>query len=96
MASFVCLRVRFPRLSRPYHSPLGVPGAALAGAIAAVTLAILFLNRDYNPGVMGAAVWLLAGIAYFALRGRHRLVLSPEEQFAEEARSSEWAPTATR
>jgi ethanolamine permease len=32
--------------------------------------------------VIGVAVWFLAGLLYFALVGRHRLVLSPEEEFA--------------
>jgi len=32
--------------------------------------------------VAGAAAWYAAGILYFALFGRHRLVLSPEEEFA--------------
>ena len=38
MTSFVLLRVRFPGLERPYRSPLGVPGAILAGSIALLTL----------------------------------------------------------
>jgi ethanolamine permease len=28
------------------------------------------------------AIWFVAGLVYFALVGRHRLVLSPEEAFA--------------
>jgi ethanolamine permease len=28
------------------------------------------------------AIWFLVGVIYFAAYGRHRLVLSPEEQFA--------------
>ena len=27
-------------------------------------------------------VWFAVGIAYFALFGRHKLILSPEEEFA--------------
>jgi ethanolamine permease len=82
MLSFILLRRKFPRMSRPYVSPVGVAGAAIAMIIAAVTLVILFLNRDYNLGVIGAAVWFLCGIAYFAFYARHRLILSPEEEFA--------------
>jgi len=82
MASFILLRLRFPAMARPYRSPAGILGAALAVAIAAVTLLALFGNPDYNKGVFGAAVWFLLGIAYFAAHGRHRLVLSPEEQTA--------------
>ena len=35
MASFILLRVRFPRMARPYVSPVGIPGAALAAVVAA-------------------------------------------------------------
>jgi len=82
MASFILLRRRFPNIARPYVSPAGIAGAAIAALIAAITLVALFLNRDYNKGVIGAAVWFLCGIAYFALYARHRLILSPEEEFA--------------
>ena len=30
----------------------------------------------------GTLIYFLIGIAYFAVRGRHKLVLSPEEEFA--------------
>lgn len=96
MISFIRLRVAFPSIVRPYHSPLGNAGAGIATAIAIITLFTLFLNRDYRPGVVGAALWFLLGIGYFALHGRRYLVLSPEERFAEEARATEWARTATR
>jgi ethanolamine permease len=82
MASFILLRVRFPRLERPYVSPLGVTGAAVAVVVAALTLGTLFLNSDYNKGVIGAAVWFLLGIGYYAAYGRHKLVLAPEEEAA--------------
>jgi ethanolamine permease len=96
MFSFIRLRVLFPSIARPYRSPLGVAGAAMAIGIAVATLFTLFLNRDYRPGVVGAALWFLLGIGYFAFDGRKRLVLAPEERFAEEARATEWARTATR
>ena len=96
MLSFVFLRLRFPALHRPYRSPLGLMGAILAGFISIVTFCVLFLNHDYRPGIMGAAVWFLLGIAYFALHARNRLVLSPEEQFAEEVRNPQWAPAIPR
>ena len=90
MASFIALRLRFPRMTRPYRSPLGLFGAALAGLIAITTFGILFLNRDYRPGVIGAVIWFVAGLLYFALHTRKHLVLAPEEQFAEHLRASEW------
>jgi ethanolamine permease len=82
MASFIMLRRRFPDMARPYRSKVGVPGAAIAGIIAAVTLVVLFVNQDYNRGVIGAAVWLALGIVYHAAHGRRGLVLAPEEEAA--------------
>ena len=95
MVSFIRLRILFPQISRPYRSPLGIGGAVVAIVIAATTLLTLFLNHDYRPGVIGATIWFLLGIGYFALHARKRLVLAPEEKFAEEARRAEWVPTAT-
>ncbi|MDQ3210930.1 MAG: hypothetical protein M3Q20_07050, partial [Actinomycetota bacterium] len=63
-------------------SPWGQAGAMLAGVIALVALVSIFLNEDYRPGVYGVAVYFILGILYFAIAGRHRLVLSPEEEFA--------------
>lgn len=82
MAAFVLLRRKFPDIERPYVSPLGIPGAVIALVISAVTLVLLFVNPEYNKGVIGCAVWFVAGLMYFALHGRHRLVRSPEEDFA--------------
>jgi len=82
MISFIALRVRFPRMARPYRSPAGIAGAVVALVVAAVTLVVLFGNPDYNKGVIGAAVWFVLGIAYFAVHGRRGLVLSPEEEAA--------------
>ena len=82
MASFILLRMKLPDIERPYVSPLGIAGALTAAVIAAITLVTLFLNSDYRPGIWGAAVWFLLGIAYFAFYARRRLVLSPEEEFA--------------
>lgn len=82
MASYLLLKRRYPHIERPYRSPLGSVGAWIALVIAAIVLLTLFANPDFRPGVLGVLVWFLAGIAYFALYARHRLVFSPEEQFA--------------
>jgi ethanolamine permease len=71
-----------PNIARPYRSPLGIPGAAAAVVIAVATLYYQFLDPNYRTGVLGVAAWYLAGIIYFAVVGRHKLVLSPEEEFA--------------
>jgi ethanolamine permease len=82
MLSFILLRRKLPNIERPYRSPLGVAGAAVAGIIALVALAALFARSDYRPGVYGVAAWFVLAIAYFAVAGRHKLILSPEEEFA--------------
>jgi ethanolamine permease len=80
--SFILLRRNLPDIARPYRSPVGVPGAAIAGVIALGALIAILVNDDYRPGVYGVAIVYLVAMAYFAVAGRHRLVLSPEEEFA--------------
>jgi ethanolamine permease len=80
--SFMLLRRRMPQIERPYRSPLGQWGAAIAAVIALVSLVAMFWNDDYRPGVYGVAIFYLVALAYFSIAGRHRLVLSPEEEFA--------------
>jgi ethanolamine permease len=80
--SFILLRRNMPHIERPYRSPLGVPGAALTVLIALVTLYYQLQDQVYRDGVYAAVAWYIAGIVYFAVIGRHRLVLSPEEAFA--------------
>jgi ethanolamine permease len=82
MTSFVLLRQRLPNIDRPYRSKWGVPGAVIAGALAAIALVAIFLNDAYRPGVYGVAGYYILGVIYFAVSGRNRLVLSPEEEFA--------------
>jgi ethanolamine permease len=83
MLSFVLLRLKFPKLARPYRSPLGIPGAVLALAIAVVTLVALFVvDPIYRVVVLGAAIWYALGLVYFGVHARHHLVFSPEEAFA--------------
>jgi ethanolamine permease len=85
--AFILLRRRLPKLDRPYRSPLGVPGAALTIAIALVTLWFQLNDPVYRTGVLWVGLWFAIGVAYFALWGRRRLILSPEEEFAMKARS---------
>jgi ethanolamine permease len=82
MISFVRLRQKLPNIDRPYRSPIGVPGAIVAGAIAIVALVALFLDSGYRKGVYGVAIWFIVAVGYFAIWGRHKLILSPEEEFA--------------
>ena len=80
--SFILLRKNFPNLERPYRSHFGITGAVLTMVIATVTLYFQLTDPIYQQGVLWVAVWFSIGIAYFALVGRHHLILSPEEEFA--------------
>jgi ethanolamine permease len=80
--SFLRLRRLYPTLERPFVSPLGTFGAYATIVICVLTLAYQFLDPLYRWAAVAAAVWYLIGISYFAFYRRHRLVLSPEEEFA--------------
>jgi ethanolamine permease len=96
MLSFILLRLRLPDIERPYRSPLGIFGAAVALAIAAITLGALFYaDPIYRKVAVGAALWYAAGLLWFAVIGRHRLVYSPEEAFAERARQESTSSRST-
>jgi len=84
MISFV--RIRDLDIERPYVSPLGKAGAVVSALIAAATLVTLFVSPEYRPGVYGTAAWFTAGLLYYTLIGRHRMILSPEEEFAVQHR----------
>jgi ethanolamine permease len=82
--SFILLRQNMPHIERPYVSPLGIPGAVVTIVIAVVTLYYQIKDPNFFKGVFWVAVWFGVGILYFALIGRHKLILSPEEEFALE------------
>ncbi len=82
--SFILLRKNLPHIERPFRSPLGVPGAVLTIIIAVVTLLYQVQDPNFTKGVLWVAIWFAVAIAYFAIIGRHRLILSPEEEFAME------------
>lgn len=80
--SYIQLKQKFPDIERPYKSPLGSFGAALTVIIALVTIYMQLQDPAYRDGVLWVAAWFAVGILYFALVGRHKLILSPEEEFA--------------
>ena len=82
--SFIILRRKLPNIERPFKSPVGIPGAVLTIIIAAVTLGYQVQDPNFFRGVIWVIVWCAVGIVYFALVGRHKLILSPEEEFALE------------
>jgi ethanolamine permease len=86
--SFILLRWKMPDIERPYRSPVGIPGAFLTVLIAAVTLGFQLRDPVYRVGVAAVAGWYALGLVYFALVGRHHLILSPEEEFAVSRESS--------
>ncbi|HEY7749712.1 MAG TPA: amino acid permease [Aestuariivirgaceae bacterium] len=85
--SFILLRVNQPNIERPYVSPFGNAGAIVTIVIAAVTLLYQLFDPVYRAGVIGVLIWFVIAAIYFAFVGRHRLVLSPEEEFAMTHRS---------
>ncbi|OYX12839.1 MAG: amino acid ABC transporter permease, partial [Rhizobiales bacterium 32-66-8] len=88
--SFILMRRNMPHIERPYKSPFGVAGAVLTILIALVTIYFQLSDPIYRSGVIGVAIWFAVGLAYFALLGRHKLVLSPEEEFAMSKGTSEY------
>lgn len=82
MVSFVLLRRKFPHVVRPYVSPTGNTGAVVAGAIALVTFVGILLNDTYRPAIIAIAIVYVVALVLFAVFGRHRLILSPEEEYA--------------
>jgi len=83
MFSYIRLKLTRPELERPYRSPLGIPGAAIGGALSILALAATVLNEDYRPAIIWVAVFLAVGIGYYLVYSRHRLVAqAPEEEVA--------------
>jgi ethanolamine permease len=85
--SFILLRKNQPNMNRPYVSPLGNGGAILTIVIAVVTLLYQVQDPNFFYGVFWVGLWFVVAIIYFALVGRHKLILSPEEEFAMEHRA---------
>lgn len=84
--SFILLRMNHKHIERPYKSPFGVVGAGLTIIIALVTIYYQLTDPIYQKSVMWVAVWIASGVAYFAVFGRTKLILSPEEEFALQQR----------
>jgi ethanolamine permease len=82
MISYVILSKKFPNLERPYKSPWGVTGASVAGVIAFLAFVGFLINPTFLPAIYAIIIVYVVMLAIFAVWGRHRLVLSPEEQYA--------------
>ncbi|MDR2255788.1 MAG: amino acid permease [Arthrobacter sp.] len=82
MLAFIVLRKKFPNAKRPYRSPWGIGGAVAAAVISAFIFVGFLLNPSYLPAIVAIAVIYVVMLLIFGFYGRHRLVLSPEEQYA--------------
>lgn len=80
--SFILLRIDMPHIERPYRSPFGITGALITLAIAIVTISFQITDATFQVPVLLVAAYYVLMIAYFAVFGRTKLVLSPEEEFA--------------
>ena len=59
-----------------------MPAAVVTIVIAVVTLLYQIQDPNFFKGVVWVIVWFVVAIIYFALVGRNKLILSPEEEFA--------------
>jgi len=82
MVSFIILRRKFPNADRPYKSPWGLPGAYIAAIIAAFVFVGFLLNPVFQPAIVAIVIVYVVILIGFAVYARHRLVLSPEEEYA--------------
>src|SRR5690606_16213987 len=82
--SFLLLRKNKPDLNRPYRSPLGKTGAWATIVLASVIICFQVQDQSYRTAVFISIAYFAVGLIYFGLKGRHRLILSPEEEFALE------------
>ncbi|MFI8633339.1 amino acid permease [Microbacterium sp. NPDC077663] len=82
MVSFIILRKKFPNAERPYRSPWGLFGAYSAAVIAAIVFVGLLFNPAYLLAIVAIIIVYVVIFIGFAVYGRTRLVLSPEEEYA--------------
>ena len=81
--SFILLRRNLPNIPRPYRSPLGIAGRGPDRGHRAGDDLLPALRPGVPPGRgVGRGVVRGRRSLYFAIRGRHKLILSPEEEFA--------------
>lgn len=82
MVSYLLLKKNFAHLNRPYKSPVGSGGAIIAGLLAFVIFIGQLLNEGYRSAIVAIVIVYIVGLVLFAMVGRKRLVLSPEEEAA--------------
>ena len=82
MVSFIILRKKFPTANRPYKSPWGLPGAYIAAILSGLVFLGFLFYPTFQPAIIAIVIVYLLILVGFAVYGRHRLVLSPEEEYA--------------
>ena len=82
LLSFILMRYYQTYVTRPYISPFGYIGAYMALFLFAGIFVFLLTDRDSLSGIQFSALWFILWMAYFFLYARHRMVLTPEEDFA--------------
>jgi len=81
MLSYIILKIKQPDLERPYHSPLGIPGAAIGLVLSLVALAATMADKQMLPAIIGVTLFIAIGLIYFFAYSRFHLVASaPEEE----------------
>ncbi len=80
--SFLLLRKNQPNLERPYVSPFGKIGASITIFLAVLIIFFQLQDESYRTAVFISMIYLIIGLVYFALKGRHRLILTPAEELA--------------
>ena len=83
MLSYIAFNKKRPDIARPYKSPLGDAGAWVGTIIAVIAGISAFLDPEVRPGVIGTAIFVVVGFAYYWFYSRHHLVAqAPEEEIA--------------
>jgi len=82
MVAYIVLRRKFPDAVRPYKSPWGLPGAYVAAGIALLVFLGFLFNPTFQPAIIAIIIVYALILVGFGVWGRHRLVLSPEEEYA--------------
>ena len=89
MVSFVILRKKFPNAKRPVREPTGRSRARSSRASSRARIFVGFLlNEAFRPAIVAIVVVYIVMLVGFALFGRNRLVLSPEEEYALSGRQA--------
>jgi ethanolamine permease len=83
MSGYIKLKIKHPKVTRPYKSPLGIIGAGIGVILSFVALLACCAVPAYQPGVIGMGIAIaLSAIYYFTYSRHHIVARSPEEQAA--------------